>query len=142
MGPGAPGSLVGSLFIDPREQYMRYLLVALGGAVAATVRYSATLATGVRRFPYATLGVNLTGAFLFGLVITLTVAGRIPRDIGTGATVGFLGAYTTFATFAWESYALFRANRITLAVTYVTASVLLGVLAAACGHFLARAVPS
>ena len=119
---------------------MRYLLVAVGGGLAALARYSASVAVGVRTFPYATLGVNVTGAFFFGVVITLTTAGRIPKDIGTAATVGFLGAYTTFATFAWEVFVLVRTHRLPEAGTYVALSVTLGVAAAWGGYVVARAL--
>ena len=74
---------------------MRYLYVGIAGGLAAMARYSASVAVGVRGFPYATLAVNLTGAFLYGVLVPLVAAGRIPRDLGTAATVGFLGAYTT-----------------------------------------------
>jgi CrcB protein len=125
---------------SPTKEFpVRYLSVALGGALAAFARYSATIAIGVRAFPYATLGVNVTGAFLFGVVITLTTAGRIPRDIGIAATVGFLGAYTTFATFAWEVFMLIRAHRTSTAAAYVGLSAVLGVSAAGAGYLLARA---
>lgn len=119
---------------------MRYLLVGVGGGLAALARYSASQAVGMRSFPYATLAVNVTGAFLFALVITLTAAGRIPRDIGTALSVGFLGAYTTFATFAWESFALLRAQRVGMAITYAGLSVTLGVLAAGAGYLTAHAL--
>jgi fluoride exporter len=117
---------------------MRYLLVAVGGGLAALARYSATIAVGVRTFPYATLAVNVTGAFFFGVVITLTSAGRIPKDIGTAATVGFLGAYTTFATFAWEVFVLVHTDRVSMAGAYVGLSVGLGVTAGGAGYFLGR----
>ena len=121
---------------------MRYMLVAVAGALAALVRYSATVAVGVRDFPYATLGVNVTGAFLFGLVVTLTTAGRIPNDVGIAASVGFLGAYTTFATFAWEVFVLIRTDRLSTAAAYVGLSASLGVAAAGAGYLLARAMVS
>ena len=119
---------------------MRYLFVAAAGALAALARYRATVAVGVRAFPYATLGVNVTGAFLFGVVITLTAAGRIPSDIGTAVTVGFLGAYTTFATFAWEVFVLVHTHRALTAAAYVGLSAVLGLAAAGGGYFLARTV--
>ena len=120
---------------------MRYVLVAVGGGLAALVRYSASVAVGVRSFPYATLLVNVSGAFLFGVVVTLTARGRIPRDIGIGATVGFLGAYTTFATFGWETYSLIRADRMSTALLYAGLSVLLGVAAAGLGYAVATVSP-
>ena len=68
-------------------------------------------------------------------------AGRIPHDVGVAATVGFLGAYTTFATFAWEVFTLIRSHRTSTAAAYVAASVVLAVAAAGAGHLLARTVP-
>src|SRR5215469_9257743 len=115
---------------------MRYALVALGGALAALARYSTSVAVGLRTFPYATLTVNVTGAFLFGVVATLVSRGRFPRDLGTAATVGFLGAYTTFATFAWETFELVRAGRVSTAGTYVALSVVGGAAVAWAGHSL------
>ncbi len=120
---------------------MRYLLVATGGGLAALARYSASVAVGVKTFPYATLGVNVSGAFFFGLIITLTMMGRIPRDLGTAATVGFLGAYTTFSTFGWETFVLVKDHRLPTAGLYVTLSVTLAVAAAGLGHVAARGWP-
>ena len=119
---------------------MRYAFVAVAGALAALARYSTTVAVGVRGFPYATLGVNVSGAFLFGLVVTLTAAGRIPSDLGLAATVGFLGAYTTFATFAWEVFSLVRTGRLSTAALYVGLSAAFAVAAAGAGYLLGRAV--
>lgn len=62
---------------------MRYLFVGIAGGLAAVARYSASVAVGVRGFPYATLAVNVTGCFLYGVFVPLVAAGRIPRDIGT-----------------------------------------------------------
>jgi len=119
---------------------VRYLLVGVAGGLAAVARYSASVAVGVRGFPYATLGVNVTGAFLYGVLVPLVAVGRIPRDIGTAATVGFLGAYTTFAGFGWETFSLVRTHRVGTAATYVAASVCLGVAAAAAGWLVARTI--
>ena len=117
---------------------MRYVFVGIAGGLAAVARYSASVAVGVRGFPYATLAVNVTGCFLYGVFVPLVAAGRIPRDIGTAVTVGFLGAYTTFATFGWESFSLIRTHRVGLAATYVAASGCLSVAAAGAGWLVAR----
>lgn len=117
---------------------MRYFLVAAAGALAALARYSATVAVGVKSFPYATLAVNVSGAFFFGLIITLTTMGRIPRDLGTAATVGFFGAYTTFSTFGWETFVLIKTDRIPTAALYAALSVTLAVAAAGLGQAAAR----
>ena len=119
---------------------MRYVYVGLAGGLAAIARYSASVAVGVRGFPYATLAVNVTGAFLYGVLVPLVASGRISRDLGTALTVGFLGAYTTFATFGWETFSLIRTHRLGVAAIYVVASVCLGVGAAGAGWFLSRAI--
>jgi len=119
---------------------MRYLYVGIAGGLAAVVRYSASVAVGVRGFPYATLAVNVTGSFLFGVLVPLVAAGRIQRDIGTAATVGFLGAYTTFATFSWETFSLIRTHRVGVAATYAALSVGLGVAAAGAGWLVSRTI--
>jgi len=67
---------------------------------------------------------------------------RGDRSLGpqaaTALAVGFLGAFTTYSTFAWETFTLGRTDRILLAACYLTASVVLGVLSAALGHWLGR----
>ena len=119
---------------------MRFLYIAVAGPLAALARYSSAVAIGVRMFPYATLDVNVTGAFLCGAVITLTAAGRMPNDLAIAATVGFLGAYTTFATFAWEVFVLVHTHRGSTAVAYVGLSAVLEVVAAGSGYLVARTV--
>jgi CrcB protein len=119
---------------------MRYLYVGLAGGLAAIARYSASVAVGVRGFPYATLAVNVSGAFLYGLLVPLVASGRIPRDLGTALTVGFLGAYTTFAAFGWETFSLIRTHRVGVAAIYIAASVCFGAGAAGAGWLVSRAV--
>ncbi len=119
---------------------MRYLLVGIAGGLAAVARYSASVAVGVRGFPYATLAVNVSGCLLYGVLVPLVAAGRINRDLGTAATVGFLGAYTTFAPFGWETFSLVRTHRAGVAAIYVAASVGFGVAAAGAGWLIARTI--
>ncbi|MGH9154989.1 MAG: fluoride efflux transporter FluC [Acidimicrobiales bacterium] len=54
--------------------------------------------------------------------------------------VGFLGAFTTFSTFSYEAYTLFRTDRAGTAAIYVTVSLVGGVVAAAAGYVTGRAV--
>jgi hypothetical protein len=74
-------------------------LVAIASAVGALARYAIGRAVGVRSFPWATLGINLTGSFLLGLVLALGVQRDWPDTTTIPLAVGFLGAYTTFSTF-------------------------------------------
>jgi CrcB protein len=118
---------------------LRVVLVATFGAAGALARYGIGRAVGVTSFPWATLGINLAGCFLIGLVL---VGGpsRFSEDTVTGLAVGFLGAFTTFSTFGFETQTLLRTNRAATAALYVGVSVVAGVVAAALGYATGRAV--
>jgi fluoride exporter len=117
---------------------MTWLLVILAGAAGTAARYSIGLAVGAREFPWATLGINVAGSFLIGLVLTAGTLGRLHPQTTAALAVGFLGAFTTYSTFAWEALVLGRTNQVALGVLYVLLSVLLGLLAAALGYRLGQ----
>ena len=119
---------------------MRALWVAIAGAAGALSRYGIGLAIGPQLFPWATLGINLTGSFALAFVLTWGMAGHLSTDASTALAVGFLGAYTTFSTFSFETFTLGRTDRTASAVVYVVVSVLGGILAAWAGFRLGRAV--
>lgn len=77
-------------------------------------------------FPFGTLAVNLTGALLFGLVVGSTLSGDALRLV----TLGLLGGYTTFSTWAFESHRLAEDGRSALAAANFAVSLLLGIAAA------------
>jgi CrcB protein len=121
-----------------------YLAAALGGALGSLARWGLGLALPhpAGAWPTATLVVNLSGCLLLGLLAAALFA-RHPRStwlrplLGTGV----LGGWTTFSTFAVDAVQLADAGRGAAAVGYVLASVVGGVLAAAAGVRLGRAVP-
>ena|SRR5688500_3021127 len=119
---------------------MKVALVGLAGAAGALARYGLGVAVGVRSFPWATLGINLTGSFLLGLVLTAGIERGWPETTTVPIAVGFLGAYTTFSTFSFETYTLLRTDRAALAAIYVGVSVIGGIAAAAVGYAAARAL--
>jgi fluoride exporter len=119
---------------------MKVALVAAAGAVGALTRYGIGLAVGVRSFPWATLGINVTGSFLLGLVLTMGTERGWPETTTVPIAVGFLGAYTTFSTFSFETYSLLRTDRAGVALVYVTLSLVGGIAAAALGYVTARAL--
>jgi CrcB protein len=119
---------------------VKFILVALAGAAGAAARYGIGLAVGVRSFPWATLGINLTGSFLLGFIVTLGIERGWSETATVPLAVGFLGAYTTFSTFSFETYTLLRTDRAAVAMTYVGVSLVGGVLAAALGYVSARAL--
>lgn len=118
----------------------RVLLVALAGALGAAARYGIGLAVGTRSFPWATLGINVTGSFLLAFVLAGPLAARLSPDLQVALAVGFLGAYTTYSTFSHEAVALWRAGRPGNAAAYVLASVVVGLGAAALGHAAGRSL--
>jgi CrcB protein len=89
------------------------IAVALGGATGALARYGLDRLVEqqlVTVFPWSTFTVNVTGCFLAGLAVAALVDRHdLPDWVRTGIVVGFLGAYTTFSTFAQESRDLFVA---------------------------------
>jgi len=118
---------------------MRYLWVGLGGAAGSIARYAIGLNVDQTHFPWATLGINLSGAFVLGAFLTLAL-GHLSVAVMTPIAVGVIGGYTTFSTFAWESFTMGRTGRVGTAIVYITASVVGGLLAASGGYALGRAL--
>ena len=119
---------------------MRALLVALAGAAGALARYGIGLAVGMRSFPWGTLAINLTGSFILAGLLTAATLHSWSPDAVTPIAVGFLGAYTTFSTFSYETWTMLRTDRVATAGIYVGVSVIGGLCAAGAGYAVGRAV--
>jgi len=119
---------------------VKVVLVAIAGAAGALSRYGLGVAVGVRSFPWATLGINLVGSYLLGLVLVLGAERDWPETTTIPLSIGFLGAFTTFSTFSYETYTLARTDQAGTAAVYVAASLVGGVLAAAAGYVTGKAV--
>ena len=121
------------------------LLLALGGGLGAEARYVAgglaARAFGTR-LPWGTFLVNVSGCLALGFVLTL-LDEHLPDSRAWRAlvAVGFLGAYTTFSTFAWEGNRLLASEGWGAALGYALGSVAAGLLAVRGGILLARMVP-
>lgn len=87
---------------------MTWLWIAIGGALGALARYGlsgAVYQVAGSRLPWGTLAANLVGCFLLGVLTELAVAtGRLPPDLRAAVGIGFLGSFTTFSTFAFETW--------------------------------------
>lgn len=117
---------------------MSFLLVAVFGAAGAVCRYGITQAIGPRTFPFATLLVNVAGCFALGVVVAWGEDRWTAAQVAA-AGAGFLGAFTTFSTFAVDSVLLADRDRAGLAILNVVLSVGLGLAAAWLGRsFAAR----
>ena len=119
------------------------VLIGIGGIVGANARYLVSVWAARRigaSFPHGTLIVNLSGSLLLGFVATWIV-GRVvyEREIQLLVSVGFLGAYPPFSTFAFESVGLLRRRAYVLASANVLGSAVLGLLGAWIGAMVARA---
>ena len=109
------------------------LLVGAGGAAGALARYLAGLFITARlgfAWPFATFAINITGCFLIGFFLTLA-ADRIPYHESWRLffPVGFVGAYTTFSTYEYETVRLVEDGHLWRALSYVLASTIAGFLA-------------
>jgi CrcB protein len=127
-----------------RAQVMTILLVGTGAFLGANCRYLvggwAASAFGPT-FPYGTLIINASGSFLIGLFLTL-ISERFVAAPGLRLffAIGFLGGYTTFSSFTFESLALIEARSYLLAAANVFGSVILGMIAVVAGVFIGRAL--
>ncbi|MBV1852188.1 fluoride efflux transporter CrcB [Catellatospora tritici] len=114
---------------------MTVLLVALGAAVGAPLRYLADRAVQARHdsvFPWGTLAVNVVGSFVLGTLAGGAVRGGFAALLGTG----FCGALTTYSTFGYETLKLAESGARDYALRNAILSVTLGLLAAAGGYAL------
>lgn len=118
------------------------LAVALGGALGASARYGLDRLIVQRSFsvfPWSTFAINLTGCLVIGVVTAaLTDRPGVPSWVRVGLAMGVIGGYTTFSTFAQETFDLLDDGRAALALAYAGGSILLGVAAVIAGMKLGR----
>jgi len=121
---------------------VKIFLIALFGAIGTLLRYGIQLVTLERwggAFPYGTLFINLTGCFFLGLFGQITLNKMlVSPDVRIAIAVGFLGGFTTFSSFGWETAKLLETGEWLRASTYVAASVFVGLLFSAAGIRLAN----
>ncbi|MBV8729557.1 MAG: fluoride efflux transporter CrcB [Acidobacteriia bacterium] len=105
-------------------------MVMLGGAAGSLTRYLVGIAIINRlgsRFPLGTFLINVSGSFLVGLLITLLTERLQPHpNWHLLLVVGYLGGYTTFSSFEWETLSLVKHGGLWLGVFNAAGSVLLG----------------
>ena len=115
------------------------ILVALGGAVGSVCRY---LLSGINTasFPWGTFAVNILGSLLIGLLVGLVSKGVLSPEMKLLLVTGFCGGFTTFSTFANESFGMMKAGDALLIALYVGASVVVGILAVWLGMNISEAI--
>ena len=123
---------------------MTYALVAIFGAAGAVSRYwvdgrISDLTHG--QFPWGTFVINVAGAFALGLLVALTTERLLPHPNWRVALgIGYLGSYTTFSTYPYESVKLAEDGAVGLALVNSVGMVAIGMLAAFTGLALGRAL--
>lgn len=126
------------------ETATRYIAVAVGGAIGAMLRYylgGSILSRTAVPFPTATFVINVTGSFILGLFLTLaTERFNVNPHLRLAVAVGFVGAYTTFSTFEYETARLVEDRDLIRAFLYVVLSFTVGFAAVWLGIIAGRRI--
>ena len=135
---------------------MKLFWMMLAGALGVAARYGLTI--GVQRwmatrgaqlpvfsalgasFPLGTLIINVLGSFLLAFLTTLVLQGAVRPEWRLILGTGFLGAFTTFSTFEFETFTLVREKQIATAILYVSLSFALGLIGVFGGVWLAKKI--
>jgi CrcB protein len=123
---------------------MKYLMVAMGGAVGSMLRFWVGGSVADRlgtRFPYGTFAVNCTGSFLIGVVLTLIAEhANVNPNWRYLIGVGFIGGYTTFSAFEYETFQSMQDGKMLIASLNVVLSIAIGLICVWLGVVAARAM--
>ena len=120
---------------------LKYLVVGIGGFLGAVTRYALGIYIASRygtRFPLGTFVINISGCFLIGLILTLlarTTASAYWRYL---IPIGFIGAYTTFSTFEYETLRAIQDGQLMTGMLNVVLSLIIGFIAVWAGMALGR----
>lgn len=120
---------------------LKYFAIGIGGFAGAIARYALGTYVAGRlgaRFPYGTLVINVSGSFLVGFILVLlarTTAGQYWRYL---IPIGFIGAYTTFSTFEYETLRAIQEGRLMTGLLNVVLSLVIGFIAVWAGSALGR----
>ena len=122
----------------------KYFFIALGGSLGSLARYwvGSTVAGRMgTRFPFGTFVINITACIIIGFSLAF-LARRTELNPAWRflVPVGFIGAYSTFSTFEWETYSNLQSGAFLIAGLYVILSLLLGLVGVWFGVLIARAI--
>jgi len=120
----------------------KYILIAIGGALGSMARYwvGSTIANRVgTKFPYGTFVINIMACVVIGFSLSF-LAKR--ADLNPAwrflVPVGFIGAYSTFSTYEWETLSTIRSGAFLLSALYAVGSLVLGLAAVWGGSLIAE----
>jgi fluoride exporter len=122
----------------------KFVIVGIGGFIGSVLRFWVASYIGQRmgtRFPYGTFIINITGSFLVGLVMTvLSEKINLSPNWRYLIPIGFIGGYTTFSTFEYETLRAIQDGQLTIATLNVVLSVLVGFLMVWTGVIVGKAI--
>lgn len=120
----------------------KYLCIAIGGALGSIARYWVGSTVSDRlgtKFPYGTFVINMTACVIIGFAVTyLSRRAELNAAWRYLVPVGFVGAYSTFSTYEWETLSNLRAGALVLAALYAVGSLIVGLVAVWGGSALAE----
>jgi len=121
-----------------------YLLVGVGGFLGANARFVVARLVGAlfeTRFPLGTFIINMSGSFLLGVLGAIIAQKMLPGSeaVRLALGVGFLGAFTTYSAFEYETHALLEDGSWLLASLNMALSLFVGLLAVRAGIVMAKA---
>ena len=123
---------------------LKFFIVGVGGFLGAIARFVVASWIGQkwgRSFPLGTFFVNVSGSFLIGLLMSLFIEKfMVNPQWRLLLVVGFLGAYTTFSTFEYETGGLIKDGEWFIALMNIVFSVVAGFAALKLGEFLAKSI--
>ena len=122
---------------------MTLFVIGLGGALGAISRYLTSgwvQSVSNSFFPWGTMAVNILGSLALGFLMVWLQSTAATAEVRGLITVGFLGSFTTFSTFSYESVAMLRDGEWWRAGGYTVGSITLGLMAVGAGAFLAAAL--
>ena len=123
--------------MDPKD----VLIVAIGGAIGAVLRYLVAFWLPSEAFPWGTLSVNLVGSFLLGcLACAVTIQGVLSNETMLLVGVGILGAFTTLSTYSVDSILLFESKKWTPLIAYIFSTAIIGPILAYSGWKITHAI--
>jgi CrcB protein len=120
----------------------RYLFIAVGGALGSIARFWVGSSIASRmgtKFPYGTFVINITACIIIGFSLAF-LGGRTELNPAWRflIPVGFVGAYSTFSTFEWETFSNLQTGAFFIAALYVVLSFFLGLVGVWCGVLIAK----
>lgn len=119
-----------------------YLLVMIGAAIGAPVRYLTDRIVQTRwetTFPFGTLTVNVVGSLILGVIIAATVSAT-PTNLNLLLGIGFCGALTTYSTFSYETVRLLQERATSTALANAVLTLIAGLAAATAGFALTTVI--